>query len=423
MTAVCRAMLLVAHAAGCSRRRAAAHRVVQPLRRPARGRAGRPGADRRAVALCERSRAVGGRRARRARSASSTGRRNRPIAAPARSRAGRPLGPLADAAHAAQRSASAWSRSTSSPISTPRARRSARSRRCSAIRERGEALDRARSMRRGAGSRPTPRPMPSTRATGRQRRLHASGPRSLAAALMAEAGLTPPPGAPTGYGGFVPLEKLIDAASPTVLVMASRRRAAGRAGRALSHASGAARALSAASGASCCRAATRCAAGPSLIAAFDYLDRSSWTDALLAMRSRPSRIAALTACVHLRRYAAIDPFRDDARQRVEAVGQRGRAGLQDQRRLDLAQEAVAHRRDRVEARPRRDLRRHEFLAAPGADDDVGLRGDHVVAATRCGPWRSCARASSGNTSMPPAASISSDTQPMPEIIGSSHSSK
>ena len=32
-------------------------------------------------------------------------------------------------------------------------------------------------------------------------------------------------------------------------------------------------------------------------------------------------------------------------------------------------------------------------------------------------------ASCGKTSMPPAISISSDTQPMPEIIGSSHSSK
>jgi len=32
-------------------------------------------------------------------------------------------------------------------------------------------------------------------------------------------------------------------------------------------------------------------------------------------------------------------------------------------------------------------------------------------------------ARSAKTSIPPAASISSDTQPMPEIIGSSHSSK
>ena len=32
------------------------------------------------------------------------------------------------------------------------------------------------------------------------------GPSSLAAALLAEAGLKPPAGAPAGYGGYVPLE-------------------------------------------------------------------------------------------------------------------------------------------------------------------------------------------------------------------------
>jgi len=46
------------------------------------------------------------------------------------------------------------------------------------------------------------------------------GPRSLAAALMVEAGLTLPPGAPSGYGGFVPLEQLI-ALRPDYLVLAS----------------------------------------------------------------------------------------------------------------------------------------------------------------------------------------------------------
>jgi iron complex transport system substrate-binding protein len=46
------------------------------------------------------------------------------------------------------------------------------------------------------------------------------GPDSLAAALMREAGLTPPPGAPGGYGGYVPLEKLI-MLRPDFLVMAS----------------------------------------------------------------------------------------------------------------------------------------------------------------------------------------------------------
>lgn len=38
---------------------------------------------------------------------------------------------------------------------------------------------------------------------------YAQGPSSLAATLLAEAGLNPPPGAPKGYGGFIPLEKLL----------------------------------------------------------------------------------------------------------------------------------------------------------------------------------------------------------------------
>ena len=46
------------------------------------------------------------------------------------------------------------------------------------------------------------------------------GPDSLASALMTEAGLTPPLGAPKGYGGYVPLEKLIEL-KPDYLVMAS----------------------------------------------------------------------------------------------------------------------------------------------------------------------------------------------------------
>src|SRR5947209_9087018 len=38
---------------------------------------------------------------------------------------------------------------------------------------------------------------------------YTAGEHSLAAALLAEAGLQPPPGAPPGYGGYVPLEKLL----------------------------------------------------------------------------------------------------------------------------------------------------------------------------------------------------------------------
>jgi iron complex transport system substrate-binding protein len=46
------------------------------------------------------------------------------------------------------------------------------------------------------------------------------GPESLAAALMREAGLVPPAGAPGGYGGYVPLEQLV-MLRPDFLVMAS----------------------------------------------------------------------------------------------------------------------------------------------------------------------------------------------------------
>jgi iron complex transport system substrate-binding protein len=46
------------------------------------------------------------------------------------------------------------------------------------------------------------------------------GPESLAGALMREAGLSPPAGAPAGYGGYVPLEQLI-MLRPDFLVMTS----------------------------------------------------------------------------------------------------------------------------------------------------------------------------------------------------------
>ena len=38
---------------------------------------------------------------------------------------------------------------------------------------------------------------------------YTAGEHSLAAALLSEAGLQPPPGSPPGYGGYVPLEKLL----------------------------------------------------------------------------------------------------------------------------------------------------------------------------------------------------------------------
>ena len=49
---------------------------------------------------------------------------------------------------------------------------------------------------------------------------YTAGEHSLAAALLAEAGLKPPPGAPTGYGGYVPLEKLL-MLRPDVIVLSN----------------------------------------------------------------------------------------------------------------------------------------------------------------------------------------------------------
>lgn len=73
--------------------------------------------------------------------------------------------------------------------------------------ERGEALvaalDKARA-RLAAHKGTTPRT-----AIVIERGGYAQGPASLAATLLAEAGLSSPPGAPNGYGGFIPLEKLL----------------------------------------------------------------------------------------------------------------------------------------------------------------------------------------------------------------------
>lgn len=47
---------------------------------------------------------------------------------------------------------------------------------------------------------------------------YTAGSQSLAATLLAEAGLQPPPGAPQGYGGYIPLERLLTL-HPDVIVL------------------------------------------------------------------------------------------------------------------------------------------------------------------------------------------------------------
>jgi iron complex transport system substrate-binding protein len=84
--------------------------------------------------------------------------------------------------------------------------------------QRGEALI-ARIEAARARLRNAPRPASSS-ALLIGNNGYTVGPDSLASALMAEAGMTPPPGAPHGYGGYVPLERLIEL-RPDFLVMAS----------------------------------------------------------------------------------------------------------------------------------------------------------------------------------------------------------
>src|SRR6185436_20604826 len=98
---------------------------------------------------------------------------------------------------------------------------------------------------------------------------HAVGPNSLAAALLAEAGLNPPPGAPRGYGGFVPLEKLI-VMRPDYLVMSNIiEEPNGQGAVYLTHP--ALRALYPPERRIMLPARYTLCGGPSLIAAFDYL--------------------------------------------------------------------------------------------------------------------------------------------------------
>src|SRR6476469_1493553 len=63
---------------------------------------------------------------------------------------------------------------------------------------------------------------------------YTAGEHSLAAALLAEAGLKPPPGAPPGYGGYVPLERLL-MLRPDVIVLNNLPSESDQGGYNLSH--------------------------------------------------------------------------------------------------------------------------------------------------------------------------------------------
>ena len=98
---------------------------------------------------------------------------------------------------------------------------------------------------------------------------YTAGERSLAAALLAEAGLKPPAGAPPGYGGYVQLEKLL-VLHPDVIVLNNEPRdAADQGSYNLTHP--ALNALYPPARRIVLPTRYTLCGGPALIAAFDYL--------------------------------------------------------------------------------------------------------------------------------------------------------
>ena len=120
---------------------------------------------------------------------------------------------------------------------------------------------------------------------------------------------------------------------------------------------------------------------------------------------------------------------------VHAFNQRDVAGILDmirtvgaltgvQLKADALAASLKERLHKVHARAN-ELPRRPRVYFEEWDEPMMMSGAAAITASTA-TMRSLAflcSASAGNTSMPPAASISSDTHLMPEIIGSSHSSK
>ncbi len=159
--------------------------------------------------------------------------------------------------------------------------------------------------------------------------------------MLAEAGLKPPKGAPAGYGGFIPLERFLVLRPDLVFLKDPPSAATDQGAMFLVHP--ALRDLYPPERRVALPTRYTMCGGPALVAAFDYMADE--------MARLPARLSG-------------GPAANDRRERVEAIGQRRRSRLQDQRRLDFTQPAVVHSRDRIEARSRCDFCRHEFLAAP-----------------------------------------------------------
>ena len=77
----------------------------------------------------------------------------------------------------------------------------------------------------------------------------------------------------------------------------------------------------------------------------------------------------------IRAISTIRPSPDNSLKFRKAVGQCGRAGLQDQRRFDLVQILALNSRDLRKSSPRHNTLGPEFLVAPRPDDHIRLPRD------------------------------------------------
>lgn len=98
---------------------------------------------------------------------------------------------------------------------------------------------------------------------------YTQGPSSLAAVLLSEAGLKPPAGAPAGYGGFIPLEKLLMLKPDVVFLKDPPTAASDQGALYLTHP--ALRALYPEKRRIALATRYTMCGGPALVAAFDYL--------------------------------------------------------------------------------------------------------------------------------------------------------
>jgi iron complex transport system substrate-binding protein len=230
-----------------------------------------------------------------------------------------------------------------------------------------------------------------------ERKGYVTGPESLAAALLRAAGFEPPAGAPEGLGGFVPLERLL-VLRPDVLALYEAVAAPTDQGALFLAHPALAKLYPPARQLVLPRKFALCG-GPALVAALDYLT---------ARLSAPE-----TVSVH----AAMMP--DSASSpSVSAAGPGCRM------MVDLISRSQPVRTAGIAPKPSRAttfagtnfLPHHEPMTMSGA---LAIISSRETVRSFALLWD----ARPANTSSPPATAMSSDTQPIPEIIGSSHSSK